>query len=324
MLAFRFAILLACTPGMVAAQVSPSSTITVQVRVLTPAGERVSTPLKVELLTGTGHYLSTAFSDSIGMTSFAGLRPGNYRIRVSGVGYEETTTNVFSISSAQRTHTEHVAVRPKTGDASPGSPTPTVAAVDLNVPEKARDQLERGDKAAARGDWALALKQYQKALETYPRYARAYNNMGVVHMRSGDTPRGREAFEKAISINDNYTSAYVNLARVMQLENKLPEAEAVLQKALAFNPSEPETLAVLARVQLLGGKLDEAIANARKVHTLPHEGYAMAHYFAGLGLRAKEMNSEAVEEFRTYLKEAPEGSFATQAQQALTMLEAKR
>lgn len=81
---------------------------------------------------------------------------------------------------------------------------------------------------------------------------------------------------------------------------------------------------MLARVQLQGGKLDQAIANARKVHAVPHEGYAMAHYFAGLGLRAKEMNSEAVEEFRTYLQEAPEGNFATQARQALKTLEAKK
>jgi tetratricopeptide (TPR) repeat protein len=294
-----------------------------EVRLFTPSGERVSSSCKVELLTGTGQYLTNMFSDSNGTASFSGLRPGNYRVRASGLGYEEVTTNVFSITNGQ-THVEYITLLPRGGDASVISPTATVAAVDLSVPEKARKELERGDKSAAHGDWEFALTHFQKAIEIHPQYARAYNNMGVVRMRSGDTARGREAFEKAISINDRYTGAYVNLSRVLQLENKLTDAEAVLQKALTFNPNEPETLTVLARVQLQGGKLDEAIANARKVHTLPHEGYAMAHYFAGLGLRAKEMNSEAVKEFRTYLKEAPEGNFATQAQQALKTLDARK
>ena len=324
MSAVRFAVLVVTclTPLMIAAQITPSSG-GIEVRLFIASGERLGTSCKVELLTGTGQYVTSAFSDSNGTMSFSGMRPGNYRIRASGPGYEEVTTNVFSITGGQ-THVEYITLQPTGGAASPNSPMSTVAAADLNVPEKARKELEHGDRAAAQGDWGLALKHFQKALEIYPQYARAYNNMGVVHMHSGDTPRGREAFEKAISINDHYSSAFVNLSRVLQLENKLTEAEAVLQKALAFNPNDAETLTVLARVQLQGGKLDEAIAIARKVHTLPHEGYAMAHYFAGLGLRAKEMNSEAVKEFRTYLKEAPEGNFATQAQQALKTLEAKK
>ena len=119
-------------------------------------------------------------------------------------------------------------------------------------------------------------------------------------------------FEKAISADGQFTEAYVNLAKLLIGQKKNIEAESLLIKSISLNPHYAEALAVLANLDLNMGKLDDAIANAQKVHSLPHVNLPAAHLIAAVALEKKQLYPEAAAEYRQFLEEAPASASANQ------------
>ena len=169
--------------------------------------------------------------------------------------------------------------------------------------------------------WDDADKHFSKAIDQYPNYAAAWNARGVVFMRSQKAPDAHSAFEKAIAADSQFSSAYVNLAKLLILEKKNAEAETLLGKAISLNPRDPNALAVLANLDLTTGRLDEAIANAQRVHTLPHGDLAVAHLIAGMALQRKQMYPDAATEYKLFLEESPNSPNAGRIRAQLQVME---
>jgi tetratricopeptide (TPR) repeat protein len=158
-------------------------------------------------------------------------------------------------------------------------------------------------------------------LALYPSYAEAYNNLAVVYARLGDTAKEREAFQKATAANDHFAPAFVNLARLEMKEHNFAGAEADLTKASAADPTDVRTLALLAQAQLLDVHYEDAIVSARKVHTLPHNSYALVHYIAARACERLHRLSEAVSELGLFLSEEPTGERASAARQEMAAIQ---
>ncbi|MGH9580913.1 MAG: tetratricopeptide repeat protein, partial [Terriglobales bacterium] len=127
--------------------------------------------------------------------------------------------------------------------------------------------------------------------------------------------------EEAVAINDRYTRAYVNLAMLAFPAGKYTEAEELLEKAVASEPRDVEALALLAQAQLMTGKLDAAILNARRVHELPHEKFALVHLIAAHCFQAKKDADQAMVEYQIFLREDPKSERAPRARAALETLQ---
>ncbi len=280
--------------------------------------------LRVQLLTSSELFLAEGFTDDLGIVTFR-ANPGNYRLRIIGADIEETTSPVFSIFRGDPQHSEFVRVAPKASASatSPAGSLGLVAAVDLNVPGKARKEYEKGGSAMEAGNLDEARKRLEAAVRIFPLYAAAHNDLGVVYMRTGDRQKGREAFARAIATNDRFARAHRNLAYMEIEERRYNESISLLEKVLISDPLDAETLALLAQVYLLNGRIDEALASARKVHSVPHEGQAVAHYIAARALEARNLGDEAAAEYRTFLKEAPNSASAPKARAALEKLTPK-
>ena len=89
----------------------------------------------------------------------------------------------------------------------------------------------------------------------------------------------------------------------------------------SVEPTNVVALLLLANIQLQNGKLDECIANARKVHSQPHEHYAVVHFLAARAFEAKGVPADAIVEYKTFLKESPDGPSAQRARAALEALQ---
>jgi tetratricopeptide (TPR) repeat protein len=279
--------------------------------------------LRVQLLTSSELQVNESFTDETGFARFS-VRPGNYRIRVTGMQIEETVSSVFSISRVDPAHIEFVRVRllPSKDGTQPPS-TGLVSLTQMNIPDKARKEYEKAGKAMQGSNWAEARLQLEKAIALYPQFAAAWNDLGVVHMNSGDRAAARAAFEKAIEFDPNYPRAHRNLAMLTFSEGRNDEAAALLEKTLASDPLDPQALTLMAQLQLLAGKTEAALANARKVHSVPHEGQAVAHYIAARALEARNLPQEAAAEYRLFLQEAPNSASAPKARAALDKLTTK-
>lgn len=291
--------------------------IEVRVRVVFPNDRTVPRMVRVQLLSGTGLYAAEAYTDDLGSVEFR-VGPGNYRVRVSGSDLEETTTDVFSVFPRQGSHMEVVTVNRKPTEGGGATSTEgTVSLVDLNVPRKAEKELEKGVRAMEKKALEKAEEHFRKAIELHAGYATAHNYLGVIMMNSGRPADGRAAFERAVQLNDNYSAAHVNMAKVFFGEKNAKDAETHLHKALKTDPLNAEILTLLSNAQLINGNYQDAIANARKVHNLPHDQFAMVHYVAARALEAAQQRSEAVVEYTMYLKEAPQGPLAAQSRERI-------
>ncbi|HKN31750.1 MAG TPA: tetratricopeptide repeat protein [Terriglobales bacterium] len=243
--------------------------------------------------------------------------PDLHRLKITGTTIDQYDGD-FTIEPNESSHTERVTVLRRRAASAPEQKG-TIPAVRLHMPKNARKEYEKG-KAKEGKDWAEARKHYENAVALYPDYDLAYNSLGVAALRTGDKAAALQAFSKAVSVNSSFVEAYHNLARVLMADKKYPEMEEALKKAVAVGHLDVWGLTFLAFAEFHTGKTEDAIAHARKVHTLPHAGLADAHLILAQALDSLHQTEQALQEYKLYLVEAPNGSNAGFARQAVVRL----
>jgi len=181
-----------------------------------------------------------------------------------------------------------------------------------------------------------AIDEIQRAIAIEPR-AEAHYTLGTMYRQRGDLDRAVTALRAAIAINDRSVDAYVALGSVLQAQRDSRAAVAALARAIALGPDQPAARYALAHVlQQMGDnaaarkELDEAerlrVRAAREHEALvltavgiekvasgdltgaltfftramaTDEGYAPAHYQAGLVLRQRGEHEAARAAFAT-------------------------
>src|SRR5258706_3928788 len=265
--------------------------------------------LRVELLNGTAMYVDQAFTDDTGIARFFNMRPGAFRLKVTGMNVVESISGVFYIDPRENFHSEFLRVKykPTHDEEENTSRIGSVSAAELNITEKARQEFEKGTTAFDHDHVDEAKKRFKHATEIYPQYAAAWNSLGVIAMQAGDEKYGAELFAKAVVADPQFAPAHVNRAKTMFGRPDYRAAEDELTKAVSTDPNNVTALSLLATAQLQNHEYEQAVANARKVHALMHIGFGGVHLVAGNALEVLQRPAEAVEEYRLYVAETPNG-----------------
>ncbi len=296
---------------------------TVQVRVMTDGERPITERARVQLLSSTGAEVAESFTID-GMAQFAGIRNGSYRLHVTGINIEDTTTPTFDVLPQETTSMHYVHVKMKSSAAGVSAPGPaTVSSADLSIPAKAQKEFKEGSEAMQHSDWKNAAAHFDKAISIYPQYASAYNNRGVVAMKSNDVATAKVSFQKAVDLHENSGSAYLNLGRLYLLDRNFDEAARYMNKSLELSPKNPEALTILADCDIATGRYADAVEAARRVHSVPHERFAVAHVIAAAALEKENDPKGAAAEYEQFLKEDPNSPRAAGARKALERLTAK-
>jgi len=283
------------------------------------AGDRI----RVELLNDSGVPVAETFTNSDGRVSFHVSFAGQYRIQVSGAPVQGATTVTTRVEDMDKSKTVFVRVKPhgETASTATKSNLPSVtSAAELRVPSDARKAFHKGMEAWEHNDLPKAAEQFEKAVSIYPEYDTAFNNLGVMCYRMGQKEKARAAFERSVALNDRNADGDRNLARMLINDGNYSRAEELLKKSLMVEPLNPVSLTLICVAEIQAGHDDDALMNARKVHQLPHEGYAVVHYVAGQALEHEGQPQSARVEYETYLNESPNGAEASQVKSALTRL----
>lgn len=276
---------------------------------------------RVQLLNTQRIPIATTITNGRGEAIFPNIREGGYHLAVSGPNVETTETS-FAIYRGELSHNEYVRVN-RRGDAAPSSNEASVSRATLDIPDKARKEFEKGSAAFKKQDFAQAREKFQKAVELYPRYSLALENLGVLAMKENKVEDGERYFNQAITADPQEPTAYVQLARSEMLRKHYAEAEPLLLKVTSITPLDPEALTMLAASELYLGKTEEAVATAKKVHSVPHEHFANSHLLAAQGLMNEKKFDLAADELRLFLKESPDDPNAKSARAALQSIENK-
>jgi Tfp pilus assembly protein PilF len=317
---FLFVALPAVSPAS-SGRAECSLRVTVSLQTGAPAGPGY----RVELVRGING--DTPFTivttNSAGTAEFQNLEPGEYRVIISGQGIltEESATVRIGQDTAFQNASINVRISDDARPTEVHSMSPAVSVSDLNVPKKASNEFERGNVEMDNRNWGKALDHFTKAVSIYPKYSGALYAEAVVYNRLSQPDKQRYALELAISANGHCVPALIGLAKMDVTEKKNAEASDLLYKAVLAEPANVESLAMLSRVDFFLGQYERTIADAQRVHRMPHEHYAWIHYTAATAYERLGNFSASIAELKTYLLEDPQSPRADSVRQAIAEME---
>ena len=315
-------------PTLCVAQSSMPTHITsveILVRVTFQNDRAAGDQIRVELVNDMGVPIGENFTDSEGRTTFHVANGGTYEVRASGTPIQGTAIERIRIEDMDKSRTVYVHATPSgpgTAATTKANVPPVTSAAELKVPMDAKRAFHKGMEAWEHNDYPKAAEQFEKAVALYPAYDTAYNNLGVMYYQMGQTDKARAAFERSVALNDKNADGDRNLARMLIHDGNYTRAQDLLKKSLMVEPLNPATLTLMCVTEIQTGDNDGALATARKVHQLPHEGYALVHEIAGQAYEREGQPQNATIEYETYLRESPNGPEAPQVRAALTRLTA--
>lgn len=323
--------LLACATIVLLATLAPAQrqlerqTTELIIKVTYENGPAVEDHVRIQLTNGSGIPVAEVYTRAEGEARFQNVEPGTYRIRATGIEIEEgTSERSVVINPRELTHMEIFQVKKRQTDRAT-STQGSISAAALNVPPKAESEFDKGVSALRKVKLDEAQKRFSRALQLYPRYAAAINNLGVIAMQQGRPDDGQTFFEQALKVDGQYAPPYLNLAKLRVGQKNYEQAQQLLDKATSLDPGNVEVLALLAVLEFEAKQMPAALANARKVHQLPaHEKFAFAHFIAGRVLEAQSLPHEAVAEYRMFLKEAPESATTAKAKVSIEAIEKQK
>jgi Flp pilus assembly protein TadD len=93
-----------------------------------------------------------------------------------------------------------------------------------------------------------------------PLTAQQHNDLGVAYEEKGDFALAEKEYEKAIKKNQDWVIPYLNLGHLYYRQNRLDQAERALREGLRVKGDHPDLLNNLAWVLMEKGHLKEAQA----------------------------------------------------------------
>jgi tetratricopeptide (TPR) repeat protein len=162
----------------------------------------------------------------------------------------------------------------------------------------------RGNARKGKGDLDGAIADYNKALESQPRFAEAYYNRGLAFQTKDELDGALRDYSTALLLAPRLTDAYVNRGQVRQRKNDLDGAIADYNSALQQKADEASTY--FARATALQAKkdLEGAVSDYSKTIELDPSS-ARAYANRGVIRLLQHQDAQADEDFARAFKLEP-------------------
>ncbi len=125
----------------------------------------------------------------------------------------------------------------------------------------ARAHNLRGIKAYMSGDLEDALANFEKAIDMFPAYAEAHNNIALVYERLGEREKATDSYRTAIELRPDYPEALNNLGVLIDEDGNTAEAVELYRRASDIDPSYPDPYLNMAISYEKAGSLRDAISS---------------------------------------------------------------
>jgi len=199
------------------------------------------------------------------------------------------------------------------------SNSPTLSTNTAQAPPDALKEYDKGLEEKKKGNLDAAHQRFQKAVATYPQFALAWFELGRTQVQQKDVASARTSFRQSISSDAKLMGPYQELAQLAARDKQWQEVVDNTEQLLKLNSSSyPEFWFYNCVAKFLLGDLEGAEKSAIQGvkidsdHRIPKMEYVL-----GAILVQKHANSEAAQHFREYLRLAPNGPDAADAQKKL-------
>lgn len=118
---------------------------------------------------------------------------------------------------------------------------------------------------ARAGDKESAKRNYGKALEIFPDYVEAHNNLGNILVGEGNYAEAITHFQKALQQDEKNASTHNNLGTAYARQKKIANSLVHFETAVQLQPDYPDAQFNLGNAYLLLQRHDDAIATFTKL-----------------------------------------------------------
>ncbi|MBI5425513.1 MAG: tetratricopeptide repeat protein [Opitutae bacterium] len=119
-------------------------------------------------------------------------------------------------------------------------------------------ELILGNAYYAANQTERATKLYRSAVQRYPSFLRAWNNLGTLHYTAGNFDEAVKCFSKSVSLGDRDPTTFGLLGYSLEKQGDLVAAEAAYLQALSGAPSSSDWKEGLLRIYLDGKQYGRA------------------------------------------------------------------
>ena len=174
----------------------------------------------------------------------------------------------------------------------------------------AAEQIKNlGNEQLTQGNQEQAITLYREAIKLNPRYAQAYNNIGVALLGLERYDEAASHFRQALAINPELPQAHGNLGNTLQSLGQTAAAVASFRRALEIDPNQVGVLSNLGITLKSLGQIDAAVASLRRALELD-PNFADAHCYLGCIQQDFRQFDTAVASFRRAIELDPDHAVA--------------
>lgn len=301
---------------------APQASVTLGGWVRGDYGQSLPRNVTVRLETNEGDVGGSQPVNTSGYFEFVGLAKTFYHLTVTAAGFQRYEQDV-DLRSVGDKLVINVQLSPASKSASDTRPVSS-SFTDNNASKKARQEYEKGARAAREGKLSAAQAHFDKSIEEYPCYARAQTDLAVVLSARHQLPESEAALKKALRCDPDYLDPYNELGQLYYNEKRYRESEAVLQEGLRRSPGSWQFYYQLGANAYRLGQYGDAEQEYLKAESLSSSLPAEIHVkLADVYLRERAYN-KAYAEMHAYVVAEPSGPLAPKLKQVMRQMEADR
>jgi len=245
-----------------------------------------------------------------------GIPPGNYLVTAEKDGLKQSFPTRVSLDMTE------VNFELKPGSDRAGMSKEEAAKAAART-EGLKAAFAEGAALSNSGKHDEAIAKFNEVLTAVPKCTECLVNIGSNYAMKKDYPQAEAALKKALELDPNSVDAYNLLATVYNDQKKFPEAQAMSaeasKRASVGGGASADTLynqGVIAWNANDFAKSQEYFAGA----VAANPNHAESHFMLGRVFLNLGKLPEAAKEFETYVKIAPTGKNAKEAQTNFDML----
>jgi tetratricopeptide (TPR) repeat protein len=285
-----------------------------------PNNMPVDKRVKVRITGGSGQTLF-AWTDDNGSFAFRRLAGGTYYLSVdAGPDFHTATETVDIFTRGANSITQPVFIQLRYRNDAAAEKTGTVNAALAGVPKNALKEYEKAQRAAHEGDGKRAVESLKKAVELYPEFMLAYNDLGLAYFRLNELQNAADALQKAIKLAPDNVTPVLNYGIVLFYQKQYPQAEEQLRAVLKKREASAKAHLFLGRALIRQSKYADAEKSLRRAVEIGgpevNEGYRI---LGGVYIETGD-NKRAVEVLEKYLTLEPNAKDAAAVREIVAKL----
>lgn len=137
--------------------------------------------------------------------------------------------------------------------------------------KKALEYYSEGQKYLGQEKFDMALVELNKAVTKDPKFAFAWDNMGVCYRKMGRFNEAIECYKKSLALDPNGSMPLMNMAVAYTYLKDYKNATETYNKYSSFYSKDPEGFYGIARIERLTKNYSDALENALKAFQLYEE-----------------------------------------------------